>query len=288
MRLDKPKSRRDRSELPPVRVGRCGIIACADGCLADCRTCCDTKWTMAAYEPGREAKLAGTYGPNRCPDCEFAEDREDPNRQRRLLLTAAGFNDGREPVGTLRDYNPNMQEGKGREQARMALQATKNWALGEGPHLLVIVGNTGVGKTHLAEGAVEYLTFTRRKQAVLVSGEDFVFELASYLSANQENRMAYEQRMRDVDYLALDEVGVAYGKDGMHNEFVSSIYQRIIGWRFNNGKPTMVTGNLSGDTAIRDILGDRVFSRLEDSRFSLALDLWDARNLRPQMKGRGR
>lgn len=270
MRMDKPR-KRDEEPQPPVSVGRCGISACATECLAACSTCCDTRWVEAPMK--------------RCPDCEFDDDREDPNRQRRMKLLVAGFNDGREPIGTLQDYNPDMQPGKGKEQARRALQAVKSWCLSEGPHLLVIVGDTGVGKTHLSEGAVEYLVFTRRKQAVIVAGEDFVFELASYLSANEENRMAYEKRMREVEYLVLDEVGIAYGKGGNHNEYVASLYQRIIGYRFNNGLPTLVTGNLSSDAEIGGILGDRVYSRMQDSRFSMALDLWDAKNLRPVMKG---
>lgn len=282
MRMDAPKSRRDREILPPVPVGVCGITACAEGCLAECKTCCDVKWLMPRYEVGRDAKLGSVYGPSRCPDCQFAEDREDPNRQRRLLLTAAGFNGGREPVGTLRGFNPARQTGKGQQQARLAIQAVRNWVMGEGPHLLVIVGNTGVGKTHLGEGAVEYLTFDRRKQAVIVSGEDFVYELASYLSVNEANKQAYEQRMRSVDYLVLDEVGIAYGKGGGPNEYVSSLYQRIIAHRFNNAKPTMVTGNLASSDEVRGILGDRVFSRMQDSTASLSLQMWDALDMRKE------
>ena len=117
---------------------------------------------------------------------------------------------------------------------------------------------------------------------MIVSGEDFVYELASYLGVNEENKHAYEQRMRSVEFLALDEVGIAYGKGGGPNEYVSSLYQRIIAHRFNNGKPTLVTGNLASSDEVRGILGDRVFSRMQDSTAALSLQMWDAADMRPK------
>src|SRR3546814_181612 len=157
--MDRPT--RGRAELPPpIPVGRCGISACADECLADCMNCCDTRWLMEPWELSRGQKY------RRCPDCEFAEDKSDPNRQRRLTLAAAGFYEGREPIGTLQTYDPNRQTGEGREQCRAALQAAKAWALREGPHLVVLLGGTGVGKTHLVEATAEYLAIRSEERRV--------------------------------------------------------------------------------------------------------------------------
>lgn len=276
LRADRPRANRDRSELPLVEVGRCGIIACAEECLADCQTCCDTKWLMAPYEPGRDTRPGKQYGPRRCPDCEFDEDRDDPNRQRVLTLSAAGFYNGREPIGTFQNYDPNRQTGEGREQCRAALQAVKSWAMREGPHFVVLMGGTGVGKTHLAEAAAEYLAITRRAQVALIPGEDFSYMLGRYLNSEDDQRRAYEGRLRQTDWLVLDEVGIAHGKNGEHNEYVSSLYREIIGWRFAQGLPTLVTGNLAGDVAIKQILGDRVFDRLYDSGSSRVITMWKA------------
>lgn len=284
MRMDKRRAKRDRSELPPVVTGRCGISACADQCLADCRTCCDTKWLMAPYEPGREAKLGGTYGPRRCPDCEFDEDKNDPNRQRALTLSAAGFYNGREPLGTFQSYDVNRQTGEGRDQCRAAFNAVKGWAMREGPHFVLLMGGTGVGKTHLAEAATEYLAITRRAQVLIIPGEDFSYMLGRYLGSDDEQRKAYEGRLRHVDWLVLDEVGIAHGKNGEHNEFVSSLYREIIGWRFAQGLPTLVTGNLRGETAIAQILGDRVVDRLYDSQSSRVITMWKAQSQRRERR----
>lgn len=283
--MNRPRPK-EREFKPPVPVGRCGVSACAAECLATCKTCCDTLWVAGPSIVGDNRPLIEHLRDGslkRCPDCEFATRQDESLRARQSALAAAGFHNGREPIGTIRDYNPLMQQGRGREQCRAALQATRGWALGEGPHLLVLSGNTGVGKTHLAEGVTEYLVFTRRKHPVMVSGEKFVQELALYLSANQENRQAFEKRLTDADYLVLDEVGIGYGKGGEQSEFVSSIYQRIIGARFADGLPTMVTGNLRGDAALKEILGDRVVSRLQDTRFAKVLTMWDAADIRPQM-----
>src|SRR3546814_5197412 len=58
------------------------------------------------------------------------------------------------------------QTGEGREQCRAALQAAKAWALREGPHLVVLLGGTGVGKTHLVEATAEYLAIRSEERRV--------------------------------------------------------------------------------------------------------------------------
>lgn len=288
--MDAAPLKRRGEKPPPVRSGLCGATACADACLADCKTCCDSRWLAPPHVHGTRFQ---DERPRLCPDCEHRNDREELGRRRVSMLSAIGFRNGREPLGTVESFDPSWQpQGEPREQARRALGAVKSWCLNEGPHLVVLTGPMGVGKTHLAEGAVEYLGFTRLKRAFIVAGEDFAFELGSYLGAKhdpaepwseytvEENRRAYESRMRDVDYLVLDEVGIAYGKGESRNPYVASLYQRIIGWRFNNGFPTLVTGNLPDEADVEAVLGDRVASRMEDSKGSRTVDMWQMRSMR--------
>lgn len=264
----------------PVPIGRCGSSICAEACVATCKTCCDSQWLIPGWQIGL-GHDAPERRPVACPDCEFRGSREHLQRQRKSMLAAIGFTNSREPLGTLENYNPDLQpRGEGRNQCRRALQAVKRWCLDEGTHLLLLIGGTGIGKSHLAEAAVEYLAFTRKKQAFLMAGEDFAFELASYLSTNDVNRRAYEVRMRSVDFLVLDEVGIAYGKGDTRNPYVASLYQRIIGYRYNNGLPTLVTGNIADDQDLKDVLGDRVHSRLQDSKHARTIDMWQAQSMR--------
>src|SRR3546814_18259267 len=112
------------------------------------------------------------------------------------------------------------QTGEGREQCRAALQAAKAWALREGPHLVVLLGGTGVGKTHLVEATAEYLAITRRSQIILVTGEEFSYMLGRYLSGDDEQRRAYEGRQiggascrgRGCTYVSISVVAVSYKK----------------------------------------------------------------------------
>lgn len=276
LRMDKAKAPVAVAE--PVAVGRCGISACGAGCLAECKACCDSRWIIPEYIVGIREK---DYLPHRCPDCEFAEDKDDPQRQRKIHLAAAGFYEGRDPIGRFDNYDPSRQRvNEGQNQCRLALNSVKAWAMREGPHLVVLLGGTGVGKTHLAEAAAEYLAITRRAQVALATGEEFAYMLGRYLGSEEEKRRAFEGRLRHVDHLIFDEVGIAHGRGGEHNEYVSSLYREIIGWRFAQGLPTLVTGNLAGDENVKQILGDRVFDRLLDSESSRVISLWKAESQR--------
>src|SRR3546814_2387646 len=91
-----------------------------------------------------------------------------------------------------------------------------------------------------------------------------------------KQKTAYEMRISDWS----SDVCSSDLKGGQHNEFVSSLYREIIGWRFAQGLPTLITGNLAGDEAVRQILGDRVFDRLHDSAASKVISMWKAQSMR--------
>lgn len=267
---------------PPVPTGMCGLAGCAEGCLANCTTCCDLGWLTAEYYPGIERKI---YGPRRCPDCEFADEAEQLGRFRSMTLANIGFLNGREPVGTLKSFDPTVQAGTGRDQARRALDAANRWGRDEGPSLLLLIGDTRIGKTHLAEGVAEYLGCTRKKRVILLTGDELALKLGRYLSEDPAGKLDLERRMRQVDYLILDDVGNAYGTGGERSKYMANIMEQVVKSRFDNGLPTFITGNLGDEEDIIQTLGERTLARLKESERALTVDMWEMRSVAKSKSG---
>ncbi|MFK0045476.1 ATP-binding protein [Streptomyces sp. NPDC090741] len=136
------------------------------------------------------------------------------------------------------------------QQRRKAPVASIN----RGPSLLLL-GPTGVGKTHEAYGAVRELAITGIvARWTVVTAADLYAQLQPRHGIDSE---AEFQRYSKASILLVDDLGAG----GKISEFTEGINFRLINHRYENQLPTLITSNvLPKDLSAR--LGDRVTSRL--------------------------
>ncbi|MDX2528001.1 ATP-binding protein [Streptomyces europaeiscabiei] len=120
---------------------------------------------------------------------------------------------------------------------------------------LLLLGPTGTGKTHQTYGAIRELAITGVAATwVITTAADMYAALRPRHGIDSEVEF---RRYRDASVLLLDDLGA----ERKPTEFTEEINFRLINWRYENHKPTLITSNLL-PKEISARLGDRVTSRL--------------------------
>lgn len=154
------------------------------------------------------------------------------------LATFQGFN----------PYNSSLQEAK---------QAALEWASETGPGLLVLAGNNGVGKTHLAQASL--LVLVQQDQDVLFQTEASIFTRL-HAAMRPDSPFGVDDVLHDLmvtRWLILDDVGATVLGQWDRSQLDAVIDARWQGAK--RGQRTLVTTNLTGQE-----LSQRVASRLRD------------------------
>lgn len=125
-----------------------------------------------------------------------------------------------------------------------------------GPSLL-LVGPTGIGKTHAAYGAIRDLAITGViARWTVTTAADMYAALRPRHGVDSETEF---DRYRNARLLLVDDLGAARTL----TEFTEEINFRLVNHRYEHHLPTLFTSNvLPGELAQR--LGDRVTSRLAE------------------------
>lgn len=127
---------------------------------------------------------------------------------------------------------------------------------GEHPRGLLLLGQVGSGKTHLAAAAANYLLSHGRRVLFLVV-PDFLDDLRNSFSGVREaETQSLLEAAKRTEILVLDDLG-------SHNltDWTKSVLFSILNYRVNEGLTTIATSNLNG-TALQELLGTRSLSRL--------------------------
>lgn len=122
-----------------------------------------------------------------------------------------------------------------------------------GPSLL-LVGNTGTGKTYAAYGAIRALAHSGAGVAwTVTTAADLYAQLRPRHRVDSEEEF---EKVAHTGVLVLDDLGAAKG-----SEWNEEINYRLINYRYEHRKPTIITSNVRpGELAAS--LGERVASRL--------------------------
>jgi len=155
-------------------------------------------------------------------------------------------------------YYSDTQEN--RENAARVLDTCRNFAknFGKSPQNLLLVGGTGMGKTHLT---------TAVAGEVIRRGYDVVYQTAQGFMSDFENRQfgrGYGEnsesdpcrRYTQCDLLILDDLGTEF----TNQVTVSSLYE-VVNARLISGRATIISTNLP-PAELRTAYNDRISSRL--------------------------
>lgn len=232
------------------------------------------------YWPKRGEPDFGKHDP--CPDCTASDQVAQATARTARMYVDAGF-DG-VVVKRIDVFDTTRQQNmKARQSAELAVRSIVEWAGGGGPRFLMLTGGTGVGKTHLSEGAAAIL-IERKTQVVYVIWADFVFGFRE----DMDGRHRHMARLRDAEYLILDEILAA-----RDTGFLGDQLEELLGHRTHHNKPTLLAGNLvaEGETsAVRkqwwiERLGERFVSRMQDKTMVKVVDMWECDDMRPMQQG---
>lgn len=201
-----------------------------------CPTCDGAKWVLTGpfrREPNRPARDVV-----RCPACNQPSPTE--------LMDAAGI-PKRYRTATFETFT--LAPGKVE-----AAEAVRGWASAGDPDSMIIIGQPGRGKTHLAIAAVKALV-ERGVECKFVQASALIDELKS--SFDGGNTEALFERYRKVLVLVLDDIGAARPTEWARDRIAALIEARL-----NDELPTVITSD-KGAAELLDMGYDaRMVSRL--------------------------
>ncbi len=137
---------------------------------------------------------------------------------------------------TLESYHPNnSSQSRALKRARDMVRAYPEVEKG-----LCLVGPTGVGKTHLIVGILKEL-MQQGARVRFVDCNDLLYRLKrSYDGASSEREADIIGELQNVEVLALDDI-----RTHRNVEWAHEIYFSVINGRYNLGRLTFITANLS-------------------------------------------
>lgn len=143
-------------------------------------------------------------------------------------------------------------------------------------HNLIMLGNVGTGKTHLAysinKAIVQQYGFDVNYQYML----DIFDKIKSTYGKNKEDQYYQSEEkilheLISAPLLILDEVGVQY-----FSEYEKLMSYKIINGRYLNQKPTVMITNCK-EAELTKIMGERVVSRLSENAGVITFTFADQR-----------
>ena len=131
---------------------------------------------------------------------------------------------------------------------------------------ILIMGNTGVGKTHLIECMATHAIDLGYK-VKYVSAFNFNQDMLKYHCARLEDKEDLIGDYLKCDILFIDDLGTENRINNVTNEYLYS----VLNDRMQNHMSTVITTNLDFGQ-IQDVYGERIFSRLMHKKQSLKIN----------------
>lgn len=142
-------------------------------------------------------------------------------------------------------------------------QAVAEFAEGKSPHMLVLQGNYGCGKSHMLEGALRELLHRGMTVRYEVAKRYLDRLRGSYDKGMEDSFKQLCDWYRGIGILALDDVGLEKSSDFAATELTDLVDERL-----NYGRPTIIATNKTKEQ-MADHLGERIASRIYMTNESL-------------------
>lgn len=121
---------------------------------------------------------------------------------------------------------------------------------------LILRGPAGTGKTSIAVSVLKR-AIDMGKGGMMISMPNLLDNMLTLSKGDNVAFMNYEQKLRNIPLLLLDDFGAEYSK----SEWVSAKVESIIIDRYNRMKPVVLTTNYS-DSWTKDHYSQRIYDRL--------------------------
>lgn len=121
---------------------------------------------------------------------------------------------------------------------------------------LILRGPAGTGKTSIAVSILKQ-AMALGKGCLMISMPNLLDNMLTLSKGDNVAYLRYEQKLRNIPLLLLDDFGAEYSK----SDWVSSKVESIIIDRYNRMKPIILTTNYS-DTWTEENYSQRIYDRL--------------------------
>lgn len=124
---------------------------------------------------------------------------------------------------------------------------------------LLLTGNVGCGKTHLASAIVRTVVADHCRALIIPAGDIVSIARASMVPGSGYTDRDVAVHLGSLDLLVIDEVGAQKG-----SEYELGLLHSIIDRRYQAVLPTVVISNLNAE-GLKSYIGDRALDRLRQS-----------------------
>jgi len=160
-------------------------------------------------------------------------------------------------------------------ECKIAKESTFTWASGENSPWMVMLGNVGVGKTHLAKASVSWI-IGRSEMVVYMTSAELASKVKSYMDTNKYDE--YVKHLKNVKHLIIDDLGREYSTD-----YVRSLFYEILDYRYSRRMRTMITSNFSLDE-LEQVFDFAVVDRFKDVMVSTLVVLGETQSMRQEKR----
>ncbi|AMG39971.2 DNA replication protein DnaC [Achromobacter xylosoxidans] len=133
---------------------------------------------------------------------------------------------------------------------------------------LILCGNPGTGKTHLAVGILHQVLAAGYSGRFAVVLDVMQAVKGTYRKDSVNSEAAVLEKLASPDLLVLDEIGNQYG-----TESERIILSNVINSRYNAMKPTILLSNLAKDKLVEE-LGERAIDRMREGGGRMVIFDW--------------
>lgn len=223
------------------------------------------------FAAGEVEQFDGTWLPNTCPRCRWeGMHAEHGSEQRRLAFVASNAEAlNRRLIGTgisprFRACTFDSYEAS-TEGQRHALERCRTYAVEFEENLqrgrgLILAGNIGTGKTHLACAILQYAVRRYEAWGVITSAAEICRVVrASFAKGVGFSDLDVLEELAGYDLLVIDEIGVQSGSD-----FVPGVLSDVIDRRYQQCHPTILITNRKPQE-LAQFIGDRAVDRMRQA-----------------------
>jgi DNA replication protein DnaC len=194
------------------------------------------------------------------PDCDCEMRQKEQEAASNKYMTNESFLEKDGNPGRAIDYSfesfeeiirNHKSNGINRDFATKTLARVKTWCNQKYPGILLMAGNTGVGKTGLAASAIKYLA----KKGRLPVRYYYAYDLLTKGVNFDTREKALEAALRP-QVMVIDEIGIQ-----LRSEPALAFLERVLVGRHEDGKITIIIANEQPES-FWQITGERVKDRI--------------------------